>query len=237
MTTGQAGGENARRPPLLEVEGLSFQAGEAPILRGVSLSLRAGELVVVMGASGTGKTTLLRCFNRLHEPDSGTIRLQGVDAREIAPVELRRKVGMVAQLPFMFDGTIRGNLERAAEYCGIVLEDHEYERLLSDVGLDEPLGRDARSLSVGQQQRAAVARALVARPLILLCDEPTASLDQASSLRLESTLTAMAAGGMGIVFVTHDGEQAARIADRRLLLVGGSLEAVDGDAREAGQAP
>ena len=212
-----------RRAALLEVEGLTFEAGARPVLDGVSFALRAGELVAVMGLSGSGKTTLLRCINRLLEPDSGSIRLDGIDAREIPPVELRRRVGMVAQVPFMFEGTIAENLERAAGYSGAALEDAEAVRLLRSAGLDEPLDRDARSLSVGQQQRVAMARALVTRPQVLLCDEPTASLDRASTSHLESTLTAMAEGGVGIVFVTHDAEQAQRIAARRLVLENGRL--------------
>ncbi len=104
------------------------------------------------------------------------------------------------------------------------------------MGLDEPLERDARSLSIGQQQRVAVARALVPAPSVLLCEEPTASLDPASSRRLESTLTELSAAGMGIVFVTHDPAQAARIADRRLRLEDGRLNAVDDDHRREREA-
>ena len=230
-TMEQPAGGSPRRTPVLEVDGVSFDAGGTPILREVSFTLRAGELVVVMGASGSGKTTLLRCVNRLVEPTSGDLRLDGTDAREMPPVELRRRIAMVAQIPFMFDGTIRDNLERAAHYSGVVLAEREYAQLLSDVGLDEPLTRGARTLSVGQQQRVAMARALVSRPRVLLCDEPTASLDRASALHLEATLSGMAAAGMGIVFVTHDVEQAGRIADRRLRLAGGRLVPMEDGGR------
>ena len=220
-----------RRPPLLEVEDLSFEAGGARILRGVSFVLDPGELVAVMGASGSGKTTLLKCLNRLLEPGGGRARLDGIDVRDIPPVELRRRVGMVAQVPFMFDGTVRENLQRAADFGGIRPTGEELARLLADAGLDEDLERDAGSLSIGQQQRVAMARALVSRPSVLLCDEPTASLDPASSLRLESTLTGMSAAGVGIVFVTHDPAQAARIADRRLRLEDGRLHVMEDDDR------
>ena len=232
---GQPAGAVARRPPVLEVEDVTFEVGGTAILRGISFTLRAGELVVVMGASGSGKTTLLKCINRLLEPTSGRVRLEGTDARDISPVALRRRIGMVAQIPFMFEGTVRENLERAAEYGDVDLTGPEAARLLGEVGLDVGLERDARSLSVGQQQRVAVARALVPRPPGLLCDEPTASLDGPSSLHLESALAGMAAGGMGIVFVTHDADQAGRIADRRLRLEAGRLAATgDGGRLEAG---
>ena len=231
---GRAAGASPSRAPLLVIERLAWRAGDTPILRDVSLTLRAGELVAIMGASGSGKTTLLRCVNRLSEPAGGTIRLDGADARAIAPVELRRRIGMVAQLPFMFDGSIRDNLRRAAEFNSLEITDEEGARLLADVGLDERLERDARRLSVGQQQRVAMARALVGRPSLLLCDEPTAALDRDSSRLLESTLTRMADAGMGILLVTHDAGQAARIAVRRLLLADGTLGGVADDAGGTG---
>ncbi len=233
---GRAAAGVPRRPPVLEVEDLSFGAGGTPILREVSFALAPGELVAVMGASGSGKTTLLKCLNRLLEPGGGHARLEGVDVAGIPPAQLRRRIGMVAQVPFMFEGTIGENLQRAADFGGIDATDRDYARLLADVGLDEPLERDARSLSIGQQQRVAMARALVSAPSVLLCDEPTASLDPASSLRLESTLTELSAAGMGIVFVTHDPAQAARIADRRLRLEDGRLNAVDDDHRREREA-
>lgn len=224
----------ARRAALLEVEGLAFAAGARRVLDGVSFTVSAGELIAVMGVSGSGKTTLLRCVNRLLEPASGSIRIDGIDVRAIPPVELRRRIGMVAQVPFMFEGTIGENLQRAADYSGASLDDSEAVRLLASVGLDERLDRDASRLSVGQQQRVAMARALVTRPRILLCDEPTASLDAAAASRLESTLIALAGRGVGIVFVTHDAEQARRIAARRLVLEDGRLtERHEGDPAEA----
>ena len=235
MTTGRLSGGVPRRPAVLEVEDLAFRAGDRTVLDAVTFALHPGELVAVMGASGSGKTTLLKCVNRLLEPASGSLRLDGADVRDIPPVELRRRIGMVAQMPFMFDGTIRDNLDRAADYSGVAIADRDYGRLLSDVGLDESLERDARRLSVGQQQRVAVARALVSRPSVLLCDEPTASLDRVASLQLESALAAMADGGMGILLVTHDADQARRVADRRLLLEDGRIrEPRDGRRHESG---
>lgn len=213
--------------PVLEVDDLSFDSDRGRILDRVSFRLQAGELAVIMGPSGSGKTTLLKCLNRLHEPTGGRVCLHGVDTTGIPPMLLRRRIGMVWQVPFMFPGTVGDNLRRAADYAETELSDDDRVSLLARAAFDGDPDADAGRLSIGQQQRVAVARALVGRPAVLLCDEPTASLDQLTSLRLEGTLREMCADGMAVVFVTHDGAQADRIADRRLLLEDGTLRGSD----------
>ncbi len=207
-----------RESTVLEVEDLCFEIAGLEVLHRVSFALKRGELAVVAGASGSGKTTLLKCLNRLVEPSSGQIALGGMDTAGMSPVQLRRRIAMVWQTPFMFEGSVGENLRRAAHYSGTTVDDATCSRLLERVAFDRASDADARTLSVGQQQRVAVARALVGQPRLLLCDEPTASLDRETSLRLESTLREMCADGMTIVFVTHDAAQADRIADRTLRL-------------------
>lgn len=204
--------------PLLFAEGLSLQIASRLVLDEVSLSVSPGELVVVMGRSGAGKTTLLKCLNRLVAPDSGHVWLRGTDTAQIPPHELRRRVGLVWQIPFMFEGSVAENLRRAARYAETEIDDRQVGLLLDQIAFDGAADVDARKLSVGQQQRVALARALVVKPDVLLCDEPTASLDHAMVLRLEATLQALRVAGMGIVFVTHDAAQADRIADRQFVL-------------------
>lgn len=215
-------------PAVLEVENLSFDVAGVRILESVSFALAEGDLAVVMGGSGSGKTTLLKCLNRLSEPSGGRILLDGVDTREIPAVEVRRRIGMVPQVPFMFPGTVRDNLERAADYIGARIDEDGCAQVLHRAGLDAGLDREALTLSVGQQQRIAVARALIGRPRVLLFDEPTAALDHGASLHLERTLTQMSADGMAIVVVTHDRAQAERVADRLFMLDGGALSEVQG---------
>ncbi len=212
---------------VLEVEDLCFDTDRRRILDRVSFALAPGQLAVVMGVSGSGKTTLLKCLNRLREPTVGRVRLQGVDTTGIAPILLRRRIGMVWQVPFMFPGTVGENLRRAADYADIALSEDDCVRLLGRVAFDGNPAADASRLSIGQQQRVAVARALVGRPVVLLCDEPTASLDHSTSLRLEATLREMCDAGMTVVFVTHDRVQADRVADRRLRLEDGMLSELD----------
>jgi len=212
---------------VLDVEDLSFHVAGRRIFEGLSFSLAHGELAVIMGASGSGKSTLLKCLNRLLTPSGGRVRLEGVDSAGISPTLLRRRIGMVWQVPFMFPGTVGENLRRAADYADTALSEDDCVRLLARTAFDGDPSADASRLSIGQQQRVAVARALVGRPAVLLCDEPTASLDHSTSLRLEATLREMCDAGMTVVFVTHDRVQADRVADRRLRLEDGTLSELD----------
>jgi putative ABC transport system ATP-binding protein len=182
-----------------------------------------------MGPSGSGKTTLLKCVNRLLEPSGGRVLLEGEDAGSIAPVELRRRIGMVWQTPFMFEGTVRENLRLAAEFSRSGVAGDAFAELLDRAAFDGDAEADARVLSVGQQQRVAIARALACRPALLLCDEPTAALDHDNALRLEATFRELCGDGMAVLWVTHDARQAERIAQRTLRLVDGALrDRVDG---------
>lgn len=205
------------------MEELAFEVGGVRILSGVSFALDRGELVAIMGPSGSGKTTLLKCLNRLLEPTGGRVVLDGADTISVAPVQLRRRVGMVWQVPFMFEGTVRENLRRAAQLSASGAEEQAFPALLERVAFDGELDADAGTLSVGQQQRVSIARALACRPSLLLCDEPTASLDQENALRLEATFRELCAAGLTVVWVTHDPSQAERLADRTLRLADGRL--------------
>ena len=203
---------------MLVVDGLSYAVGGKRILDGISFSVERGELVAVMGSSGCGKTTLLKCLNRLIEPTAGRVLLDGADTTSMAPVQLRRRIGMVWQTPFMFDGTVARNLRHAAELSGRALGEDAIAGLLRQVAVEGIEAAEARTLSVGQQQRVSIARALACEPVLLLCDEPTAALDHDNALRLEATFRELCAAGMAVVWVTHDRDQAGRIAGRTMVL-------------------
>jgi ABC-type multidrug transport system fused ATPase/permease subunit len=184
-------------------------------LRGVSLTLRAGELTALAGASGVGKTSLLRAIVRLDEPASGRVLLDGRDAREVDPRALRRRVGFVAQAPVMLPGTVRDNLG----YGLGASDERALAGALAATGLDAGfLGRDAAQLSGGEQARVAIARALTRDPGALLLDEPTASLDPDAAAVIEGLLAELARRGLGLLVVTHDAAQAERIADHTVRL-------------------
>jgi ABC-type multidrug transport system fused ATPase/permease subunit len=197
----------------IEARGLWFARGERQVLRDVSLTVPAGVVTALLGPSGAGKSTLLRCLNRLVAPDRGEVLLDGSDIRELAPRELRRRVGLVAQVPVMLPGSVRDNVLYAIDAPAA----GQAEAALRAAGLDEGfLGRPARELSGGERARVALARALSRGPKVLLLDEPTAALDRDTAARVGQTLRALADGGLAVCLATHDLELAARVADRRV---------------------
>jgi phosphate transport system ATP-binding protein len=209
-----------------EVRGLTVRSADRTILHDVSLDIPAGQITGIIGPSGAGKSTLLRCLNRLIDLSpslcvEGTVRFAGLDVRDraIDPDDLRRRVGIVFQQPVTFPGSISRNVVFAARKLGLVTRPREAElaeRCLRDAGLwDEVKDRlraPALSLSVGQQQRLAIARALAGDPEVLLLDEPTSSLDPRSTEAIEQTAASLR-GRKTIVLVTHHLEQARRLAD------------------------
>ena len=174
------------------------------ILDGASLVVQPGEAVAIQGPSGSGKSTLVRVLGTLVEPDAGSVLLDGVDARELAPVLFRTRVAFLAQQPVMFEGTLRDNLAAGPALHGKPLGDAHARELLAAVGLgEEMLLREARTLSGGERQRLALARALANAPEVLLLDEPTASLDPEAGQRIVALLRELRERGLSVVMVTH----------------------------------
>jgi putative ABC transport system ATP-binding protein len=198
-------------------------AGEAEILRGVTFAVQAGEVFSVVGPSGAGKSTLLRTINRLLEPTAGNIFLDGVPIEEIDPLELRRRIGMVFQLPALFGDTVEDTVLYGVRLTG---KRADVEHLLGLAGLAPSLAsRNPQSLSVGQQQRVSIARALALEPEVLLMDEHTSALDQAARQRIEDLIGQLNKElGLTTVVVSHALDQVERIADRVVLLVDGRSE-------------
>jgi putative ABC transport system ATP-binding protein len=191
--------------------------GEKEILKGISLSVPAGELTVIVGPSGGGKSTLVRLVNRLEDPTSGRILIDGKDIAALDPLQLRRRVGMAAQKPFMFEGSVLENLQRPFLLRGEEPPSPESELLLENLDLcrltAELLPQNARTLSLGQQQRVSLARTLATRPEILLLDEPTSALDRPTADRLAATLQEVCRkGNLAVLMVTHDLRLAERVA-------------------------
>jgi len=210
-------------PTGIEIHGLGYVVGGAEILKDVDIQIHDGEVAAVVGPSGAGKSTLLRTINRLIEPTSGEIYLDGEPTSRLDPLELRRRVGMVFQVPALFGGSV----EEAVLYgARLSHEDADPGRLLEMVGLSASLAeRDPQTLSVGQQQRVAIARALALQPEVLLLDEPTSALDEGARRRIEELVTDLNSRlGLTMVFVSHDLSQVERVADRVVLMAGGRSE-------------
>jgi ABC-type methionine transport system ATPase subunit len=207
-------------PTGAEICGLGYVVGGTEILQDVEIVIRGGRITAVVGPSGSGKSTLLRVINRLIEPTSGEVYLDGVPTSGLDPLDLRRRVGMVFQIPALFGGSVEEAVLYGARLSG---KDADPRRLLEVVGLDASLaGRDPQSLSVGQQQRVTMARALALEPEALLLDEPTSALDEAARRRIEELVRDLNARlGLTMVFVSHDLAQVERIADRVVVLAEG----------------
>jgi ABC-type uncharacterized transport system YnjBCD ATPase subunit len=150
-------------------------------LQGVDAGMPGGKITAVVGPSGAGKSTLLRAINRLIEPTAGEVYLDGEPTSGIDPLDLRRRVGMVFQIPALFGATVEEATLYGARLAG---READAGRLLEMAGLDASFaGKDPRTLSVGEQQRVSIARALALGPGALLMDEPTSALDEAARRR------------------------------------------------------
>ncbi len=225
---------------ILEGRGLRkvYRGGDGTpidVLTGVDRAVQRGEFVAVMGASGSGKSTLLHLLGALDTPSAGTVRLDGLDYAEQSPTDLaairNRRIGFV----FQFHHLLRefNALENVMMPLLIAGESEtrarsRAEELLAAVGLAGRMTHRPSALSGGEQQRAAVARALAADPLVVLADEPSGNLDNANSERLHELFARLAREfETALVVVTHNRLLAGR-ADRVLTLEGGRLVAAPG---------
>ncbi|HET9101167.1 MAG TPA: phosphate ABC transporter ATP-binding protein [Acidobacteriaceae bacterium] len=205
---------------------LEQPGGPKSLLRDVSFRLDQGQVLAVLGPSGAGKSTLLRMLNRLDEPTSGAVLLQGVDTREMDPRTLRRRIGMVMQQAYLFPGAAAANVRYGPLQHGIVLQDSQVDDLIQQVGMAGYQERDVATLSGGEAQRISIARALANQPEVLLLDEPTSALDDLSKQDIEHLLAALVRErNMTCVWVTHDVAQARRVADLVLRLEAGQAVA------------
>jgi len=196
---------------LFELRDVSLTRGERRVLDSVDADVPVGATAIV-GPSGAGKSTLLRLLDRLADPDAGTISYRGRLLDSYDPLALRREVALVPQLPALLEGTVESNLAFAARLAG---KDADAERCLRLAGLDPDFaGRDVSKLSVGERQRAMLARALAQEPAVLLLDEPTSALDHAARDAVEATLARLRRElEISVVLVSHDPEQARRLGE------------------------
>jgi UDP-glucose/iron transport system ATP-binding protein len=209
---------------VLRAEHLGRTVHDKILIQDATFELRKGEVLAITGPSGSGKTSLLRLLNRLDEPTSGTVYVEGADYRNMEPRELRRKLGMVTQRPYLFPGTVADNLRFGPAQRNEILPPAAIEELLAEVGLKDYAGREVANLSGGEAQRVSVARTLANSPLALLLDEPTSALDEAAKLEVESAIQKiMRRQELTCVVVTHDLAQAVRLAERALVLERGSI--------------
>ena len=206
---------------LLQARRLRYKAGRGWLISDVDLNIHGGRKTVIMGPNGAGKSVLLRLLHGLLEPTGGEILWNG----RTLGTWVRREQAMVFQRPVMLRRSAAANLRFALSVRGIRgAERARREReALERARLGDLAQRPARVLSVGEQQRLAVARALACRPRMLFLDEPTASLDPASTQSIEELILQAHSDGVSIVLVTHDAGQARRIGDDLVFLHGGRV--------------
>jgi len=199
----------------------------ATILDDVSVDVERGSALTLVGPSGSGKSSLLRCLNRLEEPTAGVVRFGGRPIVELDPRELRRRAALVQQTVVLFEGTVRDNLMVHAPDTTLDVSEGRLREALTEVGLDAALlGRDAATLSGGERQRVTIARALLRDPQALLLDEPTSALDPPNAMLVVETICRLRdARGLTIVAVTHTPELVRRLGGTLLYLVKGRVQA------------
>ena len=209
--------------PYLEISGLKKSFGLKPVLRGIDLSLDAGKRLAVLGANGAGKTTLLRILAAVTKASAGSVRICGLEMRYAAQ-QIRRRVGFVAHSPYIYDElTAFENLLFYGRMYGVPSPAERATALLERVGLARRARERAGTLSRGQSQRLALARALLHTPDLLLLDEPDTGLDAEGSELLETLLAEHSGRGGTVVFTTHHLERALEQGDYVVMLSGGRV--------------
>ncbi|MFX0184954.1 MAG: phosphate ABC transporter ATP-binding protein [Candidatus Hodarchaeota archaeon] len=204
---------------------VSFEIDSNQILKDISVKIDKKGITGIIGPSGSGKTTFLRLLNRLISASTGKIILEGRDYDTIPVRELRKRIGLVQQRPYLFPETVRDNLTYGPRIWGNNISELDLEKLLEKVALPKVfLDRNVVNLSGGEQQRVSVARSLANNPEILLLDEPTSSLDIVSEEILENTIRKLSQDGIKIIIVTHSLEQTNRLTDQLLFLKDGEFK-------------
>lgn len=218
---------NRVRGPILRTEHLGRTVNGHTLVDDVSIEVQRGDVLAIVGPSGSGKSSFMRMLNRLDEPTSGNVYLDGQDTHDIPPRLLRQRVGMVMQAANLFPGTVAGNIRYGPAQRGETIPAARVDALLEQVGLAGYASRDINHLSGGEAQRVSVARTLANTPEVLLLDEPTSALDDAAEQEVETLLCRIINDEqLTCLVVTHDMDQAARMAGRVMVMAEGRLVSI-----------
>jgi ATP-binding cassette subfamily B protein len=213
---------------MLAIEGVVFGYGsDAPVLNGISLAVPEHQTLAIVGPTGAGKTSLIHLLLRFYDPQQGTIRFQGRDVRTMAPTDLRRRIALVSQDPFLFSTSLGANIFPEGlpdpQTVRKVLDAAQCSELVARLpeGLETRIGEGGRSLSSGERQLVAIARALARDPALIIFDEATAHVDSATEARIQAALEYLTRQRTAIV-IAHR-LSTARTADRIAVLRRGRI--------------
>lgn len=214
--------------PIFQFKDVSLEIDSLEILKGLNFEVHKGEFLGVLGASGAGKSSLLRMFNALSSPTRGSVKFRGINVENDMEC-LRKNVGILFQNPAVFSGSVKDNLLIAGRWDQTIAQtlDHELIQALEQVGLTRiELTSNARDLSGGEQQRLALARTLLNHPQVLLLDEPTSNLDPKLSQSIMDLVNNLRENlNLTIVAVSHEHLLMKRYASRIIVLSHGALMA------------
>jgi tungstate transport system ATP-binding protein len=211
---------------LIEIRGLYKRFGISEILNNINLDIEEGKVLALIGPTGSGKTTLLRLIDLLDQPTRGNIFFHGEDISRLSSkdkLKIRRRMAMVFQKPVMFNCSVYENVSYGLKVRGKGNSRDDVLHTLEEVSLSGYESRSATTLSGGEMQRIALARAMVIKPKVLLLDEPTANLDPKSASAIDDLIERLAHGGTTVIIASHNMAECRRLANRFVVLVNGRI--------------
>ena len=211
---------------LIEIMGLCKSFGTSEILTDINLDIKEGKVLALIGPTGSGKTTMLRLLDLLDQPTRGRIFFHGEDICRLSSKEkliVRRRMAMVFQKPVMFNCSVYENVAYGLKVRGKGNSRDDVLHTIEEVGLTGHESRSATTLSGGEMQRIALARAMVIKPEVLLLDEPTANLDPRSASAIDDLIGRLARGGTTVIIASHNMTECQRLANKVVVLVNGKI--------------
>ena len=213
---------------LLELKNVSYIKENKTILNDISLKVEEGDFISIMGASGSGKSTMLKLCSHLISPTSGKILYREKDMISYDPILLRREISYCVQSGGLFGRTVEDNLAFPYEARGLTMDRVAVLSMLAKFGLEaDVLNEENKNLSGGEKQRVALVRTLLLKPEVVLLDEVTSALDLENTRIVEQIIRELSASGTTILWITHNPEQSIRLANKLLTVENGQIKELE----------